>query len=43
MKNSFLLFGLLSSVSAGAQSLPATPQRPVTDTCFGQAVVDNYC
>ena len=42
MKNSFLLLSLLSSVGAGAQSLPATPRRPVTDTYFGRAVVDNY-
>gem|GEM_PF-6499315 len=40
MLSSFSVF--LSSVGAGAQSLPATPERPVTDTCFGQAVVDNY-
>ena len=25
-----------------AQTLPATPKRPVTDTYFGKAVVDNY-
>ncbi len=42
MKNSFLPLCLLSSVGAAAQSLPATPQRPVTDTYFGRAVVDNY-
>ena len=42
MKNILLTFLLLSSVGAGAQSLPATPQRPVTDTYFGRAVVDNY-
>ncbi len=42
MKNSFLLLSLLSSVGAGAQSLPATPQRPVTDVYFGKKVVDNY-
>jgi len=42
MKNSFLLLCLFSGVGAQAQSLPATPQRPVTDTYFGKAVVDNY-
>ena len=36
---------LLSSSALLAQtlpSLPATPQRPVTDTYFGRKVVDNY-
>ncbi|MFD1468845.1 prolyl oligopeptidase family serine peptidase [Hymenobacter caeli] len=35
---------LLASVAAaqGPQGPPATPKRPVTDTYFGQAVVDNY-
>ncbi|WP_223648774.1 prolyl oligopeptidase family serine peptidase [Hymenobacter psoromatis] len=42
MKNFLLVLLLLSSVGVGAQSLPATPQRPVTDTYFGRAVVDNY-
>ncbi|TDN37763.1 S9 family peptidase [Hymenobacter sp. UV11] len=42
MKNCFLILCLLSSWGAAAQSLPATPQRPVTDTYFGRAVVDNY-
>ena len=42
MKNFLLTFLLLNSVGTGAQSLPATPQRPVTDTYFGRAVVDNY-
>ncbi|MBO2010814.1 prolyl oligopeptidase family serine peptidase [Hymenobacter negativus] len=41
------LFGLVALAAAGAlpavaQSLPATPKRPVTDTYFGKKVVDNY-
>lgn len=43
MKAFSLLFLLLPCTVAVAQpSLPATPQRPVTDTYFGQAVVDPY-
>jgi prolyl oligopeptidase len=42
MKASFLAGLLLSSAAAVAQSLPATPKRPVTDTYFGRTVVDDY-
>ena len=40
-----VLVALLASgltTAATAQSLPATPKRPVTDTYFGKQVVDNY-
>ena len=33
---------MAAALPATAQSLPATPQRPVTDTYFGKSVVDNY-
>jgi prolyl oligopeptidase len=42
MKASFLAVLLLGSFAGVAQSLPATPKRPVTDTYFGRAVVDDY-
>lgn len=42
MKVLLLALPLLGSLTAAAQGLPATPQRPVTDTYFGQKVTDNY-
>ena len=42
MKALLLALPLLGSFPAAAQGLPATPQRPVTDTYFGQKVTDNY-
>ncbi|WP_460584614.1 prolyl oligopeptidase family serine peptidase [Hymenobacter arcticus] len=36
------LAGPAAALQTLAQSLPATPVRPVTDTYFGRAVVDNY-
>lgn len=39
---SFLLITVLTVGSMSAQSLPATPKRPVSDTYFGKTVVDNY-
>ncbi|MBC3786008.1 hypothetical protein [Spirosoma utsteinense] len=33
---------IAQSTSPTTTSLPATPKRPVTDTYFGKAVVDNY-
>ena len=45
MKTILLAFLLLSSAASLAQTpqgLLATPKRPVTDTYFGKAVVDNY-
>ena len=47
MKTAFFLLCGLTSLAATAQTLsapgpPATPRRPVTDTYFGQPVVDNY-
>lgn len=36
------LVGPAAMLPTLAQSLPATPMRPVTDTYFGRAVVGNY-
>jgi prolyl oligopeptidase len=45
MRKSLLSLIILTGIAAlpaHAQSLPATPKRPVTDTYFGKKVVDNY-
>ena len=45
MKNPRLVWVVLLGAAvapAAAQTLPATPKRPVVDTYFGQKVTDNY-
>ena len=39
---SHCLFAVCSLVAQTRPGVPATPKRPVTDTYFGKAVVDNY-
>lgn len=37
-----ILFALSTTIAVAQTSLPTTAKRPVTDTYFGKAVVDNY-
>lgn len=42
LKSFLLLFATLTFGASQAQTPPASPKRPVSDTYFGKTVVDNY-